>query len=496
MIITMSTTSTPTLSLPDAVARCRREQQQWARLAVRQRLRPLDTLRRLLASECNALCAAVSEDLGKTPEETIAGDILPLAAACRFLVRNAAALLRPHRVPWSQRPFWLWGQSDVIHRRPRGVVGVIGTWNYPLLLNGVAIVHALTAGNGVVWKPSEVVPASTRLLFDLIERAGFPPGLVHFMPPTRAGGAELAEADVEHMAFTGSSTTGRVLARRLGERLVSSTLELSGCDAMWVLDDADVSLASRAAWFGATGNRGQTCLAVRRAFVHHSLYPAFIEALRPLARAAPPLRMALASQTQQAVRLVQEAVAEGARLLDGAPAINTGDAQLCQPVLVLDVRPEMSLCREASFAPLLALLPFDTIEEALLMDRQCPYGLGASIFTRSPERGAKLAAELRTGTVAINDVIVPTAHPATPFGGCGDSGWGVTQGAEGLLEMTVPQVVSVRSGTFRPHYDFAAGCTLKSGEMLRAFLDAGHGATFGQRWGGMLRLLRSLWRGS
>jgi acyl-CoA reductase-like NAD-dependent aldehyde dehydrogenase len=375
------------------------------------------------------------------------------------------------------------------------VVGIISTWNYPLFLNGVQIAQALTAGNGVVWKPSEVAPASATVLLELLGRAGFSDGLVQTLPATREAGQELLEADIDHVVFTGSAATGRVIAETLGRRLISSTLELSGCDAMFVLDDADVNLAARSAWFGATTNRGQTCIAVRRALVHRSLYPAFTKTLQSLAANAPPLPLALPAQARQAERLVRDAVAEGARLLPSPGAANTnGPADGFAPAVVVDARPEMALWREASFAPLLAVMPFDSVEEALQSDAQCPYGLSASVFTRNPARAARLADRLRTGVVTVNDVIVPTAHPAAPFGGRAQSGWGVTQGAEGLLEMTVPQVVSVRSGSFRPHLDMAAGPS--QAEMARALLEFFHGATLARRLRGLARLARTMWRGS
>src|SRR5205085_11390473 len=128
-------------------------------------------------------------------------------------------------------------------------------------------------------------------------------------------------------------------------------------------------------------------------------------------------------------------------------------------------------------APVCAVLPFDGPAEALRLEAQCPYALGASVFTRSPARAAQLAAQLRAGMVTVNDVIVPTAHPATPFGGRGASGWGVTQGAEGLLAMTVPQVVSVRGGTFRPHYDGTGGPGGPLAETLRGLLEWSHAPT-------------------
>ena len=417
--------------------------------------------------------------------------MLPLAEACRYLQQEADRVLRPRRVPTRLRPVWLMGQKDTVYHRPRGLVGVIGTWNYPLFLNGVQMVQALTAGNGVVWKPSEVAAASADALFDLFVRAGFPDGLVQKLPATREGGKDLAEADVNHVVFTGSSGVGHALAATLGRRLVTSTLELSGVDALFVLGDADPGFAARAAWFGCTINRGQTCLAVRRVLVERRVYDAFLGALRPLVAAAVPMRLVLAAQGEQAARLVREAISQGARLLEGRPADGAADAM--RPQVVVDARPEMAICREASFAPVMAVLPFDTLEDALRMDAQCPYALGASVFTGDPAAVEGWAGRLRTGTVSVNDVIVPTAHPATPFGGGAESGWGVTQGEEGLLEMTVPQVVSVRGGRYRPHYDLAAGAA--QGELVRALLDYGHGAALGQRLGGLVRLVRAMWRG-
>jgi len=492
----MSAITTHPGSLVEGLQRCRRQQETWARLETHARLRPVRALRRLLVDRADSLCAAVADDIGKTAEETLGGEILPLADACRFLEREAGRRLRPHPVARRHRPLWLLGQRDVVYRRPRGIVAIIGTWNYPVFLNGVQLVQALTAGNGVVWKPSELGARSAAVLHALLQQAGFPGELVQLLDATREAGKELAQADVDHVCFTGAASTGRHLARTLGERLVSSTLELSGCDALFVLEDADVALAARAAWFGATVNRGQTCLASRRALVHRSVYTAFLDALKPLAAAAGPVSLATEKQMEQANRLVHGALAEGARLLiEPAAQERDGHAQLFPPTILIDARPDMALCREDSFAPLLAVLPFDTIEEALAADAQCHYGLGAAIFTRQPARAARLAAHLRVGAVTVNDVIAPTAHPATPFGGRGWSGWGVTQGAEGLLEMTVPQVVSVCPWSYRPHYDMAAGGDMTTNaDMVRGLLEWSHAGTLRQRWHGLRRLAGSLWR--
>jgi aldehyde dehydrogenase (NAD+) len=170
----------------------------------------------------------------------------------------------------------------------------------------------------------------------------------------------------------------------------------------------------------------------------------------------------------------------------------------CVPAVVADARPDMALCQEASFAPIMAVLPFDDPEEAVRVDAACPYHLGASVFTGRPARVAELAG-LAGGIVTVNDVVAPTGHPATPFGGTGASGWGVTQGAEGLLEMTVPQVISTRSGRFRPHYDLAPGrgtAEQLAGqeELVRGMLQVGHAPGLGQRLGGLWRAARAMRR--
>jgi acyl-CoA reductase-like NAD-dependent aldehyde dehydrogenase len=261
---------------------------------------------------------------------------------------------------------------------------------------------------------------------------------------------------------------------------------------MFVLEDADLALAARAAWFGATLNCGQTCLAVRRVLVHSDQYASFLDALHPLASSAKPVRLVIEREAANARRLLDDALAAGARPLIESPGDCPADRFM--PAVVIDARPEMAIWREASFAPVMAIMSYATLEQALQASTHCPYGLGASIFTRDLERGQQLAARLRAGAVTINEAIVPTAHPATPFGGRGQSGWGVTQGAEGLLEMTVPQVVSLCSGRFRPHYDLGAAKEESQEALARGLLEWSHGSAWRQRWRGLKQLLKGWWK--
>ena len=329
------------------------------------------------------------------------------------------------------------GCEDVVYRRPWGVVGVIGTWNYPLFLNAVPVLHALAAGNAVLWKPSEVAPRFAEVFAELVKDAGFPPGCFTPLPATRAAGPQLAEADIDFVHFTGSAPVGRALAARLGERLIPSALELSGCDAMIVLDDADVELAARAAWYAATTNGGRTCMATRRVLVQRGAWEGFVRCLAPLSH--------------------------GGRGVGG------------EGELILDPPPGHPARAEATFAPRVAVLPFDTPDDALRLHAESPFALTAAVFTRDPARAQALAARLPVGVVTVNDVIAPTAHPGTPFGGRRASGWGSTQGDEGLVQFTAPQAVSVRGGKFRPHVDTVLNADPAGGDVTAGVLLMLHG---------------------
>ena len=479
------------LPFADESRSCRAAQQAWVRLPVSVRVRPLATLRRLLVDEADAICAAVKNDVGRPPAEVITTDLLPTADSCKYHQQYAARILKPRRVSLFSRPLWLVGTRDAVHHRPHGVVGIIGTWNYPIYLNAIQILQALTAGNGVLWKPSELTPATAVVLHDLFLKAGYPPDLIQRLPATREAGPQLADAAVNHVIFTGSANVGRKLAARLGERLVSSTLELSGVDAMFVLADANVELAARAAWFGANINKGQTCLAVRRVFVQRSVYPAFLDALRPLASGARARPLVLESQVQQAGRLIEDALSLGAKRLDTQPESPLPKSEM-RPAVVYDATPEMAICRDVSFAPVAAMIPFDDLDAAVSMYSMCEFGLGASIYSGSTATAERLAARIDAGMVTINDTIAPVGHPATPFGGRGASGWGVTQGEEGLLAMTVPQVVSVRAGSFRPHF-LPLDEAPYVGETTRGLFELTHGG-WRQRGRGLKRILRNLRR--
>jgi acyl-CoA reductase-like NAD-dependent aldehyde dehydrogenase len=494
-------------------ARCRAAQIDWARRPVRERLGAVRAVRHCLADRVEALTAAAHADVGRNPGELVGTDLLPAAAAMKFLEGHAARILKPARAP--APPLWLRGGRDTIHRRPFGVVGVVGTWNYPVYLNAVPIVHALVAGNGVLWKPSEFTPRTAAVLSQLFADAGLPKDLLITLPATREAGPMLAEADVDFIQFTGSDAVGRQLAKRLGERLIPSTLELSGTDACFVLADADPAFAARAVWYGTTLNAGQTCLAVRRVFVARAVYEPFVAALTELAKQGRPVKLVLPSQAEylaEVVRGAQGQVLKSPNPLtpfpqgkgesepkpDFSPFLSgkgAGELGGCPvPIFLLNPPPDHPVFDRPCFAPLAAVVLFDDLDEAVRRHEAGRFGLWASVFTNDPASGERLAARLTTGGVIVNDVIAPTAHPGTPFGGRKASGWGVTGGAEGLLAFTAPQVVTVRSGRFRPHIDGFVSNDPAVPAITRGMLEMTHAKGFGRRLKGLFEMVKAMAR--
>lgn len=385
---------------------------------------------------------------GRSPAESLSAEILPLAEACRFLEREAVALLAPRRLGTRGRPVWLFGITAEVRREPFGTILIVGPSNYPLLLPGVQALQALTAGNAVLVKPAPGCSAPMERLAGWLEEAGLPDGLFQVLDESPQAVADAVAAGIGKVVLTGSADTGRAVAGQLADALVPSAMELSGNDAVFVLPGADLGTVARALAFGLRLNGSATCIAPRRVFVPRAQAAALEDALTNSVAAIPPAVVPLPVR-RRLVGLVRAAVAEGARPVGSLP--DDADPAMA-PLIVADARPGMALLREELFAPILSLVPVRDMEEALDAAARSPYALGASVF--GPEDAAcALAGRLDAGTVTVNDLIVPTADPRLPFGGRRDSGWGVTRGAEGLLEMTQVKTVSVRRGRRLPHTD-------------------------------------------
>jgi acyl-CoA reductase-like NAD-dependent aldehyde dehydrogenase len=433
-----------------------------------------------------SLAEAVRSSRHNPLAEILAGEVLPLADACCFLEREAERLLRPRRLGPRGRPLWLAGVRAEVRREPHGTVLIIGPFNYPLFLPGVQALQALVAGNSVLLKPGAGGRFAADEFVKLCRAAGVAPQLLQVLPELPEAALAAIKAGVDKVILTGSAETGEKVLTCLAPRLVPATLELSGCDAAFVRSDADLDLVARALRFGLTWNGGATCIAPRRVFVSREIAAALeshlLAAVGEVARDSGRWKL-----PPEAEALVRDAISRGARSLCGAGAAREREDW---PTVLADACATMPLLREDIFAPILALVPISGDDEALEAAGQCPYALGATVF--GEERQARVFAErVRAGVVVVNDVIVPTADPRLPFGGRGRSGFGVTRGAEGLLEMTILKVIAVRHGKARWHLDEP---DFTDHELLCRYIEAVHGATWKQRskawWALLVKLIR------
>ncbi|MBA4031945.1 MAG: hypothetical protein C0478_13790, partial [Planctomyces sp.] len=225
----------------DLVAALRKSAREWGRKALQQRMAFLRTLRHLLVERQDQLAAAIELPQRK-PEETLVAEILPLAEACRFLEKTATSLLKSRRLSATGQPLWMPGARLTEVRQPRGVVLVVGPSNYPLLLPGVQIVQALVSGNAVLLKPGRLASRISRLLVELLVEAGVPPGLVQVTSESHDEIATAIRQRPDYVVLTGSTAAGKIVAGLAAEQLIPCALELSGCDAMYLLPDADLAL--------------------------------------------------------------------------------------------------------------------------------------------------------------------------------------------------------------------------------------------------------------
>ena len=466
----------------------REAQAAWAARAIADRLQVLRSARHLIAEQADAFAAAIPPELARNPADTMAAEILPLLEACRFLERNAARILAPRRLGRRGLPFWLAGVKAEVQRAAFGKVLVIAPANYPLLLPGVQTLQALAAGNAVVWKPGLGGARVAGLLAQALYTAGLPPELLKVTGDSvDATSAELdanANGLPDKVFFTGSAKTGRLLLRRLAETATPSVMELSGCDAVIALASADWDRLTAALAFGMRLNGSATCMAPRRLFLPGAMAERRQQAIDGLLAAFEGVRaVAISGRVQLQLReLLDQAAAMGAEV-HGELANQKPDLQ--KPILVSNVTAAMRIAHADIFAPLLLVMAAEDEQETLRTLDHSFYALTAAVF--GEEREARtLAGKITAGTVLVNDLIVPTADPRVPFGGRRRSGFGVTRGREGLLEMTAVKVVSVRRGRSVKHYE---ATTQKHEDLFRGVIAASHASTWQRRWQGVRQMI-------
>lgn len=423
-----------------AVSEVRVAAAKWAALPIAARVEKMRAACQDILSRADELAELATLETHKPIAESYSAEVLGVADLFAYWCDRGPALLAPRKghVPSLEMP----GKKATIERLPRGVVGVISPWNFPVSLPMRTLVPALLAGNGVVLKPSECTPRTGAWLIQRL--AASLGGIVQVLQGAGEAGAALIEAQPDMVVFTGSTRTGRRVAVACAERGIPCELELGGKDCAVVLEDADLERTAAGVAWGILMNAGQNCSGIERVAVQATIAPAFIPLLiAAMERAAPDVcELVTPMQKQLVIGHIRDAVARGAKLETGG--LPVGDGPL-RPTLLTRVPRDASAWADESFGPTAALEVCDSEEACIAAANDTRYGLGASVWSRDLARARRVSDQLRSGMVWINNHSFTGALPDLPWVGVGESGTGVTNSPEALMHLTRPRLTVVDS---------------------------------------------------
>ncbi|WP_337032163.1 aldehyde dehydrogenase family protein [Paenibacillus illinoisensis] len=371
-------------------------------------------------------------------------------AAAKRIVDEAASF--PYRMKGELIPSNTPGKENRVIREPKGVVGVIGPWNFPLHLCLRSVAPAIALGNGVVIKPASDTPITAGwLIADLFHQAGLPEGVLNVVA---GSGSEIGDYFVAHpipkvISFTGSTKVGQGIGKLAGEHLKETALELGGNNAMVVLEDADIERAAEAAVFGKFLHQGQICMALNRIIIHADVYDQFVKSFvdktKRLRTGDPADSKTMVGplirekEVKRLLEWIQTAQEEGARLLLGG----SGKGSVLEPTVLVDVKPEQDIVQQELFGPVAVLMRAGDEQEAIRLANDTPYGLSGSVFTSNLERGYRVAQNIESGMVHVNDQSVnDEAH--VMFGGEKSSGIGRFGGDWAIEKFTRTRWISLQ----------------------------------------------------
>lgn len=438
----------------------RAAQERWAATPIGERAGLMLRFHDLILSDADEILDLVQLEVGKSRLHAYV-EVLDSAITARYYAHTAEAFLRVRR---RQGALPVFTSTHELHH-PRGVIGFITPWNFPLILSINDAIPALLAGNACVIKPDSRSPFTALWAAGKMKEAGLPEGLLQVVP---GSGAQLGPAlidSVDYLMFTGGTATGRNLAQAAAARLMDYSMELGGKNAAVVLDDAPHELrvgrshigmsAVDGLTFAISSHAGQVCTSCERLYVQDGVYDEFVP---KLAAALSSLRLgndlswdydvgslSSADQLAKVTSQVDEAVAGGARVLAGGRPRPDLGPYFYSPTLLEGVTEEMTLCRAETFGPVASVYRFRDVDEAVARVNDSSFGLSASVWTRNLRRGEEIAARIHAGNVGVNDGYMASwASVDSPMGGYKESGVGRRHGEQGILKYTESQTVATQ----------------------------------------------------
>jgi succinate-semialdehyde dehydrogenase / glutarate-semialdehyde dehydrogenase len=436
----------------EAVRRARAAQAKWAATPFAERKRILLRFHDLVLQQQDEGLDIVQMECGKARLHAFE-ELADTAVVARHYAFRAERYLRPRL----RRGLFPGMTLAWEFHHPIGVVGYIVPWNYPLNLSITDAIPALMAGNAVVLKPDHQTSFTALWAVDLLYQAGLPKDV---LCTVTGHGPELGPSlvgGVDFVMFTGSTNTGRIIAKQAAERLIGCSLELGGKNPMLVLPDADLEQAVEGAARGCFVGAGQVCVSIERIYVHRSLFDRFVQRFAARARTLRlgaeleygPEMGSLASdrQLETVTEHVQDAVAKGATVVAGGRPRPDIGPYFYEPTILTGVREGMKAFAEETFGPVVAVYPYDSLDEAVEAANGTQYGLSASVWTRNLLRGRAVGKRIHAGSVNVNEAYAATCGSVdAPIGGFKESGMGRRHGLHGILKYTEPQTVAAQWG--------------------------------------------------